>query len=101
MLSEEERKAIVESGSVWLSDGLRAGFAGWKHEDTCGVHSARPGFWACSWETAKEVCSRPDRRFLPTDAIWRVSYGWLGHEPQPDDYQTAEDYERRKMIYWR
>jgi len=63
-MDEAQRKALVESGPVYLADGLRAGFAGYKSADYCGVHSARPGFWACSWDTAAEVAARSDRRFL-------------------------------------
>jgi len=93
-MNEEQRRALVEGGPVWLSNGLRASFVGWKHPDTAGVHSARPGFWACSWETAAEVAARPDRRFTRTDFVWRTGDGWLGLMPERDDFQTAEDYER-------
>jgi hypothetical protein len=92
-MSEEERQIIVATRPIWLADGLSAGFAGWKNPDCCGVHSARPGFWACSWETAKEVIGRPDRRFLPTDRIWKTGNGWFGLMPSRDDYQTEADWE--------
>jgi hypothetical protein len=95
-MSEEERKAIVESGAVYLSDGLRAGFAGIKTPDYCGIHSARPGFWACSWETAKDVSERPDRRFRRSDFIWKTRDGWLGFTPNAADYQTLDDHARAK-----
>jgi hypothetical protein len=94
MMDEATRKAIVESGDVWLADGLRAQFAGWMIDGHCGVPSARPGFWACTWETAAEVCARPDRRFLSTDFLWRTGSGWLGVRPGPEDYQTPADWER-------
>jgi hypothetical protein len=95
MLTEDERRAIVESGKVYLSDGLRAQFAGIKDPVYCGVHSAREGFWACSWETAQAVSQRSDRRFGPMDIVWRTGYGWFGCLPAPrSDWQTDEDYER-------
>jgi hypothetical protein len=95
-MDEDQRRAIVESGPVYLSDGLRANLAGIKIPHACGVSSARPGFWECSWETAADVVQRPDRRFRSTDFIWRSGNGWLGVMPGPDDFQTAEDYERAK-----
>lgn len=93
-MNEEERRAIVESGPVYLADGLRARLEGFKIEDHCSVFSARPGFWRCSWETAAEVVARPDRRFLPTDALWLSSHAWLGYQPGPEEYQTEADYHR-------
>ncbi len=93
-MTEEERRAIVEAGRrIYLHDGLRASFAGWSNPDYCGVHSARPGFWACPWETAKRVLESEDKRFGPLDRIWRTGYGWLGLTPGPDDFQTPGDYE--------
>src|SRR4051794_25888804 len=97
MMDETQRKALVESGPVYLADGLRASFAGWKNADYCGVHSARPGFWACSWETAAEVAARADRRFRSTDHTWKTSNLWLGYTPSAADYQTQEDYERAHL----
>jgi hypothetical protein len=97
-MTEDERKAIVESGPVFLQDGLRAQLAGWGNpEGVCSVSSARPGFWCCSWETAAEVVKRDDRRFRFTDYVWRTGHGWLGVTPGPDDFQTPEDYERAKL----
>lgn len=93
-MTEEERKAIVEGGPVYLSNGLCAGFAGWKNPHYCGVHSAKHGFWACSWETARDVLGRVDRRFTSTDGIWCTGYGWLGFQAGPEEYQTTEDWER-------
>jgi hypothetical protein len=95
-MTEDERRAIVESGPVFLADGLRANLAGIKIPHACGVSSARPGFYECSWETAAEVVSRPDRRFRSTDFIWRSGSAWLGYTPGPDRFQTPEDYERAK-----
>lgn len=93
-LTEDQRRAIVESGPVYLADGLKAGFDGWRWDNACGVHSARPGSWACSWETAADVASRPDRRFTFGDFIWKTGNAWLGYTPGPEDYQTPEDYTR-------
>lgn len=93
-MDEQQRKSLVDSGPVYLANGLRARFAGWKHADYCGIHSARPGFWACTWETAAEVAAREDRRFRSTDFMWKTRDLWLGITPGPDDYQTPEDYER-------
>ena len=96
-MTEEERRAIVEDRRpVYLSDGLRARLEGFMIEDHCSVFSARPGFWRCSWETAAAIVARPDRRFLPSDAVWRSSNAWLGYTPGPEEYQTPEDYERAK-----
>lgn len=92
IIDEEERRRIVESGPVYLANGLRATLSGWKQPFHCGVSSALPGFWACSWETARAVVSRPDRRFLHFDYIWLEQRGWLGVTPQPDEFQTPEDY---------
>jgi hypothetical protein len=101
-MNDEERQALVEDRTpIYLSDGRRASFAGWKNPYQCGVHSGRPGFWACSWETAKDVAARPDRRFLPTDRIWKTGNGWFGLTPARDDYQTEADWEkaqRREVI---
>lgn len=94
-MTEEERKAIVEGGAVYLHDGLRATFAGWKIPDYCGVSSARPGFWACTWEKAKEVLERPDRRFRPFE-MWKTRDLWLGYTPSREDFQTEEDYQQAK-----
>jgi hypothetical protein len=95
-MTEDERRAIVESGPVYLVDGLRAQFVGIKIPEAAGVSSARAGFWCCSWETAADVAARPDRRFTPMDSLWRSGNAWLGVTPGPDDYQTPEDYERAK-----
>jgi hypothetical protein len=94
MMDEAARKAIVESGDVWLADGLRAWFAGRMNPYQCSVISARAGLWACTWETAAAVCARPDRRFLLTDFLWGAVNGWLGVRPGPEDYQTPADWER-------
>jgi hypothetical protein len=94
ILTEEERRAIVESGPVWLANGLRAQFAGIKIPESCGVSSCMPGFYACSWETAQEVVSRPDRRFTRTDFVWKTGNAWLGVPPRREDFQTDEDYAR-------
>jgi hypothetical protein len=96
MLSEDERRAIVGDGTVWLANGLRASLAGIKNPDYATVTSAKPGFWACSWDTAKAVVERPDRRFTSLDFVWRTGNAWLGVTPGPDDFQTVEDYERAK-----
>lgn len=93
-MNEQERRAIVESGPVYLANGLRASLAGIMNPDYCTVSSAQPGFWACAWETAKAVCERPDRRFIWSDFLWRVGGGWLGVAPRPEDYQTPEDFAR-------
>jgi hypothetical protein len=95
-MNEDERRTIVESGPIYLSDGLRAHFAGVKNPDYCSVSSARAGFWACSWETAKDVTERPDRRFQFGDFLFKTGHGWLGVTPTERDYQTPEDYERAK-----
>lgn len=91
-IDEAERERIVKSGPVYLANGLRATLAGYKFPDGCGVTSALPGFWECSWETAQEVVSRPDRRFLPSDRIWKTGSAWLGCRPGPGNFQTPEDY---------
>lgn len=90
---EEERKAIVEDGCVYLENGLKAKLAGWINPDYCSVHSARAGFWACHWETARDVLSRPNRRFTSWE-VWKTGNAWLGLTPGPDDFQTQEDYDR-------
>ncbi|MEI8164942.1 MAG: hypothetical protein WCG26_01125 [Chloroflexales bacterium] len=91
-MTEDERRAIVVSGPVWLADGLRATIVGIMTPWHAGVSSVRPGFWACSWETAAEVVARPDRRFLPSDHVWKTRDGWLGLTPRPTDFQTPADY---------
>ena len=95
-MTEEQRAAIVNSGPVYLADGLRASLAGWKIEAYCTVSSPRPGLWACTWETAAAVVARPDRRFLPTDDLRQIGHGWLGVTPRPEDYQTPADYEQAR-----
>lgn len=92
-IDEDERRRIVESGPVYLANGMRATLAGWKDPFNCGVTSALPGFYACSWETAQAAVARPDRRFLPSDRVWLERYGWLGITPRLRDFQTSEDYE--------
>ena len=91
-LTEDERRAIVESGPVYLANGRRAHFAGILNPISCGVVSGEPGCWACSWETAKDVAARPDRRFGMFDVLWQTGSGWLGVTPRPDDFQTPADY---------
>jgi hypothetical protein len=91
-MTEDERRAIVESGSVYLHDGMRARLAGIKNPNYCSVSSAYPGFWACTWECAAEVVARPDRRFARLE-LHRVGDAWLGCLPAPrSDWQTEEDY---------
>lgn len=92
-IDETRRQEIIESGPVYLADGMRATLAGIRNSMYCTVSSLYPGLWACSWPTAAEVVSRPDRRFLSTDIMWRVGEGWLGVTPGPADYQTIADYE--------
>jgi hypothetical protein len=93
MLTEAEREAIVKSGRVYLANGLRAGLAGIKIEEYCGVHSAEPGFWRCRWEVAAEVVQRPDRRFKVGEVWCSNPGGWFGCLPAPrEDWQTEADY---------
>lgn len=91
-IDENERRRIVESGPVYLANGLRAKLAGWKDPFSCGVSSALPGFWGCSWETAQAVVAREGRRFVESDRIWPTRAGWLGVLPTPEHFQTPEDY---------
>lgn len=93
MLNETEREQIVKHGrGVYLEDGLRAFLAGWKIEDYCGVSSARPGFWRCSWETARDVLTRPDRRFKAGEVWCSNPGGWFGLPLTVDQFQTEQDY---------
>jgi hypothetical protein len=96
MLSEEERKAIVESGPIYLKDGMRATLGGWKNPYMCSITSALPGFWHMSWETVKAITERPNRRQEWHENMFNAGWGWLGYTPQPNDYQTPEDYELAK-----
>lgn len=94
MLPETEREYIVLNGrNVYLEDGLRASLAGWKIEGHCGVHSARPGFWHCRWETARAVLTRPDRRFLPGEVWCSNPGGWFGLPLTRAEYETEQDYQ--------
>jgi hypothetical protein len=92
MLTEDERRAIVESGSVWTALGCRATLGGIKNPEYCTVTSAYPGFWRCSWDVAAAAVARPDRRFAMFD-LSRGSGAWLGCLPAPrSDWQTEADY---------
>jgi hypothetical protein len=92
-MNEEQRRAIVENGPmIYLHDGLRAQLAGILNPGYCTVTSARPGFWACSWERVAEVQGSESKRFNRFD-LHRTSTAWLGCTPRPEDYQTPEDYE--------
>ncbi len=93
MLTEQEREAIVKSGRVYLHDGLIASLIGYKIEEYCGVHSARPGFWRCRWETAAEVVMRPDRRFKPGEVWCGNPGGWFGLPLRREEYQSDADYQ--------
>lgn len=94
MITEDERRAIVESGPVYLHDGMRATLGGWANPDYCCISSARPGFWGIAWERIAEVVARPDRRLTWLDNMFRTSSAWLGCLPAPrSDWQTEEDYQ--------
>ena len=94
MLTEAEREYIIQNGrNVFLHDGLRASLAGWKIEMYCGVHSARPGFWACSWEVARDVLNRSDRRFRDGEVLCTNHGGWFGLPLTRSEYQTEADYQ--------
>jgi hypothetical protein len=93
-MNEEQRRAIVENGPmIYLHDGLKTALGGILNPDYCAVTSARPGFWACSWERVAEVQQSESKRFGRFD-LWRTGSAWLGHTPRPEDYQTPGDYER-------
>lgn len=93
MLTEAEREQIVMNGRyVYLDDGVKAFFAGWKIEEYCGVTSAKPGFWRCRWEVAQDVLTRPDRRFRPGEVWCSNPGGWLGLPLTQEEYLTAADY---------
>lgn len=94
MLTEAERRAIVESGPIYTSRGMKVHMGGWKNPDYCSVTTCEPGFWMISWECAQRVAARENRRMDWLDNMFRTSNGWLGCTPQPSDFQTPEDYER-------
>lgn len=87
-MTEDERRAIVEGPQVYLHDGLKATLGGIMNPHYCGVSSARPGFWGCSWERVREVQQSDSKRFSRFD-LWKTSNAWLGREPRPEDYQEG------------
>ena len=91
-MDEDERRKIAESGHVYLANGVRVRFYGYKSQ-SCEIFGPEPGTKMCSWETAREVASRPDRRFLPTDHVEAGSWpGWGGVYLRRENFQTEKDY---------
>lgn len=95
-MTEEQRRALVESGPIYLHNGLRATLGGWKDPIFCSVTSAQPGFWRIGWDALAAICERPDRRMIWLDSLWRGSAGWLGYTPRRADFHTDADYEAAK-----
>lgn len=92
MLTEDERRAIVQSGPIYLKNGLRATMGGIMN-NMCSITSAEPGFWHISWESAQRITERPDRRMDWLDNMFCAGWGWLGCLPAPrSDWQTEADY---------
>lgn len=90
-INEDERRALVESGPMYLHNGCRATLGGIRNE-YCSVFSAYPGFWGVRWETVLEV-AKNGRRFGPLD-LFKTSGAWLGCLPaRRSEWQTEADYQ--------
>lgn len=91
----EERERITREEWVYLPNGLKAHFCGWKAPGPlAGIHSAMPRGHLIAWDEIPKILARPDRRITRSDMLFRGRSPWLGLEPEPEDFATPEDYER-------